>query len=400
MLPTPSTSHVNINRIYEPAEDSFFLLDALSAPSETAFLTARYSSITSPPLVVEVGTGSGVVLAFVNVHARTIFGREDVLTLGVDVNGDACAATGQTVRRAIEGDGGNVGGIFLGVVQGDLTAALRPGVVDVLVFNPPYVPTDELPSTLMAAPRDASMKLSKSEILDEDTYLLSLSYAGGLDGMEVTYRLLDQLPNVLSLERGGVAYLLLCEQNKPEEFMERVRRWGAGWHIETVRRSGKIGGWERLQIVRILRRVEAETDEVWLHFHANLGAIVSRHTGLPLEHARYLTARVLRLDVASILNHLVQSAPVPAVLAFTLWHMYRSALLRGSPHLFCKKRAVSDSLKPSSATSSTTPKSTSASATTSTSRSTPSPTCSPIGGFLPSFILGFWRVVDQESIKR
>ena len=269
MLSTPSTSHVDTNRIYEPAEDSFLLLDALSAPSEIAFLTARFSLVTPTPLVLEVGTGSGVVLAFVNTHARMIFGREDVLTFGVDVNGEACAATGETIRRATEG-GGGVGGIFLGTAQGDLTAALRPGVVDVLVFNPPYVPTDELPSPIIAAGRSCSTRISKSDKLDEDSYLLSLSYAGGLDGMEVTNRLLDQLPHMLSLERGGVAYILLCGQNKPEEVSERIRTWSAGWDVESVRRSGKTGGWEKLQIVRILRRSRAEADKVWLHFHAKL----------------------------------------------------------------------------------------------------------------------------------
>ena len=64
MLPTPDTSHVSYDQIYEPAEDSYLLLDTLSSASETTFLRSHFR--TGPaPLVVEVGTGSGVVLAFV-----------------------------------------------------------------------------------------------------------------------------------------------------------------------------------------------------------------------------------------------------------------------------------------------------------------------------------------------
>ena len=48
MLPTPSTSHVNYNRIYEPAEDSFLLLDTLASPSETTFLRIRFPPNARP----------------------------------------------------------------------------------------------------------------------------------------------------------------------------------------------------------------------------------------------------------------------------------------------------------------------------------------------------------------
>ena len=102
MLPTPSTSHVAYERIYEPAEDSYLLLDTLSSDSEKAFLqsrfnvdtTANYVAHSSPsPIVLEIGTGSGVVLSFVNAHAKIIFGRHDIFTFGVDVNRYACKAT-------------------------------------------------------------------------------------------------------------------------------------------------------------------------------------------------------------------------------------------------------------------------------------------------------------------
>jgi tRNA A58 N-methylase Trm61 len=40
--------------------------------------------IEETAVVVEVGTGSGVVLAFTAAQSQQIFGRRDILTLGID----------------------------------------------------------------------------------------------------------------------------------------------------------------------------------------------------------------------------------------------------------------------------------------------------------------------------
>lgn len=282
MLPTPSTSHVPYARVYEPAEDSFLLLDTFALPSETAFLASRFPSSSTPtssssppspsqpsppPLILEIGPGSGVVLAFLTAHAHTLFSRRDILTLGIDVNRFACRATEETVRRAVRDDppesGKNGFGYLLGTAQGDLATAMRPGEVDVLVFNPPYVPTPEVPDMTpppaastpsSSSPGEGKAKTEEKTTYEEDSRLLALSYAGGKDGMEITDRLIDALPSVLSAR--GCAYLLLCAQNKPEEVKERIRRFGAeagAWKAETVGSSGKQAGWEKLQIVRIWR---------------------------------------------------------------------------------------------------------------------------------------------------
>lgn len=231
--------------MYEPAEDSYLLLDTLSSDSEKGFLQQRFNTTTTQksPLVVEIGTGSGVVLSFLNAHAQLIFGRSDVFTAGVDVNVHACKATIQTVRVAEKEQlsQSQSHGFYLGNTVADLTTAFKKVEVDVLVFNPPYVPTPDLPAML---PRDTL------DSFEADSHLLSLSYAGGEDGMEVTNRLLDLLPEVLSQDR-GCAYILLCAQNKPEEVKEQIRKWGERWRAETVASSGKKGGWEKLQIVRI-----------------------------------------------------------------------------------------------------------------------------------------------------
>ncbi|KAL2441097.1 hypothetical protein ABEF95_011943 [Exophiala dermatitidis] len=336
MLPTPSTSHVSYDRIYEPAEDSYLFLDTLSSALETAWLQARFkpsSSYTSsstlssttttslrpeqtptpsphrpgrtrtpkpttpPPLVVELGPGSGVIIAFLTAHAHTIFGQS-VLSLGVDVNPHACLATRTTVENALyetktsTESNSTSNSIYLASLTGDLTTPLRPGEVDVLIFNPPYVPTDSVPDigalrnqhqnqqthtvpvTSVGADANTQSSLntkvvssssSSSLTFEESSHLLALSYAGGIDGMQVTMRLLHQIPHILSPR--GVAYILFCRGNKPEEVKSWIRSWnsdggdgsgsgdgnGRRWTAETVGSSGKTAGWEKLEIVRICR---------------------------------------------------------------------------------------------------------------------------------------------------
>lgn len=254
MLPTPDTSHVSFDTIYEPSEDSYLFLDTLASESESKWLSERFpKSRSTSPLVVEVGTGSGVVLAFAAAQSQQIFGRRDILTLGTDVNRNACIATRQTAITAIKTEQQPCPtSVHISSLTADLCAPLRPGSVDVLLFNPPYVPTEDLPRLPSATENDpaTAKSMSRSDKFDSDSFFLSLTYAGGADGMETTDRLLDAIPGVLSAR--GVAYVLLCKQNRPDEVKHRIRGWG-GWHAEPVGSSGMQAGWEKLVIVRIWR---------------------------------------------------------------------------------------------------------------------------------------------------
>ncbi|KAF3927521.1 hypothetical protein AA313_de0202196 [Arthrobotrys entomopaga] len=251
-LPTPSTSHITSQPVYPPSEDSYLLLDAFSLPSEIAFTASRFPAATTPPpLLVEIGTGSGVVSAFVAAHALTLFNRRDVITLGLDVSFTANTVTNTTITKACA-EHPATAATFLNSITSDLTSCLKPSCVDILIFNPPYVPTSEYPSlsTLRDGKTQKVIVNSKiKEDYDMEEYLLSLTYAGGEKGMETTDRLLDQLHEVLS-ER-GVLYLLLCAGNKPVEVVERVTGMGRGWKMERV--IERRAGWEILSIWRVYR---------------------------------------------------------------------------------------------------------------------------------------------------
>ena len=250
MLPTPSTAHVDYDHIYEPAEDSYLVLDTLASTKESSFLRDRFATGSPSPLVLEVGTGSGVVIAFVTAHAEHIFGRSDVATCGADLNPFACAATRQTVAIAADEvrAAGKRPASYLGNLCGDLASAFKPGCVHVLIFNPPYVPSESLPSSDTVDYGDVS-----EETCERDMYLSRLRTDGGTDGMETTDRLLSQLSSVLSPR--GIAYILLCAANKPETVMNHIRNLppaaGQRWSAEKVSVSGKQAGWEKLCIIRI-----------------------------------------------------------------------------------------------------------------------------------------------------
>jgi release factor glutamine methyltransferase len=57
--------------------------------------------------------------------------------IGTDINPRACEASLRTAKA---------NEVELNPVQGHLLSALKPvwGKIDMLVFNPPYVPTDDL----------------------------------------------------------------------------------------------------------------------------------------------------------------------------------------------------------------------------------------------------------------
>lgn len=268
MLPTPDTSHIPTSLVYDPVEDSYLLLDTFSSESETTFLRNHFypaapSSKHAPPsipLVLELGSGSGVVSAFLASNAGHIFGGP-ALCACTDLNPHACKATRETIlkdlsRKRNEGGeeaGSGAEGVFLGACNADLEGPWVRGNVDVLVFNPPYVPTPELPSRPDKMSDSFSGGGGGGAGFEEEEYYLGLAYAGGSDGMEVTNRLIEKLPGILSAR--GCAYIVLCAQNHPEEVKGRIREMGPEWRAETVGSSGKKAGWERLQIMRAWREV-------------------------------------------------------------------------------------------------------------------------------------------------
>jgi len=183
--PLPDLSHLStadFEKVYEPSDDTFLLVDALSADAEEL---RRHH----PTLCLEVGSGSGCVI--------THLGRllPDAALIAGDVSADANRISAAT---------GVANGCSVNSVQMDLVGAIRPVTVDVLVFNPPYVPTSEEELADAVATRD-----------------ISAAWAGGSRGRRVLDRLLPSIGSVLS--PSGLFYLLGVVENEPDEIAALLR---------------------------------------------------------------------------------------------------------------------------------------------------------------------------------
>lgn len=127
----PSLGHFSpedFEAFYEPSDDTWLLCDSLLSDFDD--LSRRH-----PALAIEIGPGSGAVCNFI---ARTFVERAlaPPAFLACDINPAACSATLQTAAAN--------GISVIDAVNCDLLGALRPRLderVDLLVFNPPYVPT-------------------------------------------------------------------------------------------------------------------------------------------------------------------------------------------------------------------------------------------------------------------
>jgi len=228
--------------VYEPSEDSFALVDAMAASIDV---------ITEPPplMCLEVGCGSGYVicslalmLAQAGCHPQCF--ATDLSTAAVT----ACAETLQAhhVRPCLPrnngasmqsqqcrqgnwsgGDSGRSASAHSGwygmrypvhpqiaqvdVLRMDLLSALLPrmrGKVDILAFNPPYVPTP-----------DEEVPRSQWEY-DRSGCGVNAAWAGGDKGRLVIDRLLPMVGDLLS--PSGHFFMVTVLENDPEEIMKTV----------------------------------------------------------------------------------------------------------------------------------------------------------------------------------
>ncbi|KZW02638.1 putative methylase [Exidia glandulosa HHB12029] len=216
MIPTPDLAHLtkqDYDVVYEPAEDTFILLDALEADAEVL-------RAIKTPICLEIGSGSGCVSAFLGV----ILGA-DAVYLCTDINPHAALCTLRT---------GAQNKVALSPVIASLASPFAQRLrrkIDVLVFNPPYVPT------------------SADEVLDaQDAGGIAGAWAGGKDGMRVTNVLLGMLDDLLAPE--GRFYLVALKQNDIPGITRRLREeQRMDCKIVLQRRAGR----EHLHVLCITR---------------------------------------------------------------------------------------------------------------------------------------------------
>lgn len=198
MIPTPSISHLtkdDFRKVYEPAEDTFILLDALEADADSIIISLSGRS----PLCVEIGSGSGTVTTFISL----ILSPSSAAYLAIDLNPHANRCTVAT---------GKANGVHIEAVRTSLLSGLRDrlrGSVDVLLFNPPYVPTEE-----------------EEEMMAQDKAGIEGSWAGGATGTRLVDELIDEGVIRDVLGNGGRIYLVAIKQNDPQGLVKRLQEQG------------------------------------------------------------------------------------------------------------------------------------------------------------------------------
>jgi release factor glutamine methyltransferase len=178
------------DQVYPVRDDTILLLDTVLAEAKPS------------DRVLELGTGSGYI-------AHRLAGKVSLI-VATDINPHAC--------RVASSHG-------VGVARADLTAGIR-GRFDLVLFNPPYLPT------------------KPGERIDD---WLEKALDGGESGREVIARLVSDLPRVLA--PGGRVLLVVSELTGAGEVLDLFT--GAGFAAEITRRT-RIEG-EDLMVVKGVR---------------------------------------------------------------------------------------------------------------------------------------------------
>ncbi|XP_010500561.1 PREDICTED: hemK methyltransferase family member 2-like [Camelina sativa] len=205
--------------VYEPCDDSFALVDAL--------LADRTNLIEhNPKVCMEIGCGSGyVITSLILLLKSEVHG---VHYLATDTNPIAARVTKETLEAH---------GVNADVICADIATGLDKrlaGSVDVIVVNPPYVPTPEY------------------EVGMEG---IASAWAGGENGRTVIDKILPVVDVLLS-EKGWL-YLVTLTSNYPVEICLMMRKKGYASRI-VVQRSTEE---ENLLILKFWRDKDDDDKE-------------------------------------------------------------------------------------------------------------------------------------------
>ena len=161
------------DNVYVPAEDSYLLADNLEIKSNQS--------------VLEIGTGSGIVAMYAS-------RLTDNITV-TDINFDAC----ELARKNFEAN--NIENIE--ILFGNLFEPVENRKFDVILFNTPYLPTEE------------------GEVIDDT---INNAFDGGLNGRKVIDVFLNEVGN--HLNDGGIVQMIQSSLSGNEETLDKFDELG------------------------------------------------------------------------------------------------------------------------------------------------------------------------------
>ena len=156
-------------------------------PAEDSYLLAENLEIKEGASVLEIGTGSGIVA----MYASRLTDKIAV----TDINFDAC----ELARKNFEDN--NIENIE--ILFGNLFEPVKNRKFDVILFNTPYLPTEE------------------GDVIDSN---LNYAFDGGLNGRKVIDLFLNEVPN--HLNDGGIVQMIQSSFSDNDLTLQRFDELG------------------------------------------------------------------------------------------------------------------------------------------------------------------------------
>lgn len=244
--------YTDYSHFYEPAEDTYLLCDALLEECDELHAIKKESG--EPLICLEIGCGSGCVITYLGIILKDIH----PLLCATDINIEAARATMKTSRA---------NNVIVDVIQTNFVSGtnllssdqclsssssassstnningniIAKKSLDVLIFNPPYVPT----------PNDEIMPVTLATSETPGLNFIANAWAGGEDGRVVIDQFLPLLPELLANNLTSRCYLVLVDENKPQQIARHLKTQYQldARIIKSVRASN-----EHLHIMKITR---------------------------------------------------------------------------------------------------------------------------------------------------
>ena len=161
--------------------------DNVYVPAEDSYLLAENLQIKEGQSVLEIGTGSGIVAMYAS-------RLTDKITV-TDINFDACELARKNFRK------NNIENIE--ILWGNMFEVVENRKFDVILFNTPYLPTEE------------------DEVLDNT---INYAFDGGLNGRKVIDLFLNEVKN--HLNDGGIVQMIQSSLSGNDETLSKLDELG------------------------------------------------------------------------------------------------------------------------------------------------------------------------------
>lgn len=209
---------IDLEEIYQPAEDTFLLLKA-------ALKEARPEDVA-----VEIGCGRSLISREIALRVKSI--------LSTDINPHAVGLAKEFGLEAVRAD------LFRGIAA----------EFDLVIFNPPYLPTirkdiidEEIVDGYTVNEKSIEKGIIEEESIEEKMARgwLNVALNGGATGMDVINKFLEDLKGHLSPK--GRALLLISSITGLDEVMEKAKLEG----FEAAVIASDKCFFERLYVIRL-----------------------------------------------------------------------------------------------------------------------------------------------------